>query len=318
MRTARTIITRAQVQWQFGTTKSCKRPERTFRALLSFRVESEDAELSEHLKTVSKKATYISKEIQNELIELCGQEILQKIIQEIHAVNFFSVIADETSDSSHVEQLCLCLRYVSQDCGVKEQFISFGGVENCTAQEISNENLARLANLGLPIKHCVGQGYNGASVMAGYKGGVQAFIREKAPSAIYAHCASLALNLGLNHGSDVIEIRNKFKIVSDTINFVNDSPKQRSLSDTNVTKMCETKFVQRHDPILKFGGNFQKITEGLGKILIDASFDINMRSQALSLFEAVCSSSCLVAMAAAAKFMAVTQPLSKILQKVLC
>ena len=107
-----------------------------------------------------------------------------------------------------------------------------------------------------------------------------------------------------------------FKIVSDTINFVHDSPKRRALFDTNLTKMCKTRFVQRHDSILKFGENFQKITEGLGEILIDASFDTDTRSRVLSLLEAVCSSSFLVATAAAVKVMAVTQPLSKILQKV--
>ena len=62
-----------------------------------------------------------------------------------------------------------------------KQFINFGGIENCSAQTISNEILARLANSGLPIENCVGQGYDGVPVMAGYKGGVQPFIREKAP-----------------------------------------------------------------------------------------------------------------------------------------
>ena len=88
------------------------------------------------------------------------------------------------------------------------------------------------------------------------------------------------------------------------------------IQTTNLTKMCETRFVQRHDSILKFGDNFQKITEGHGKTLIDASFDTNTRSRVLSLLEAVCSSSFLVATAAAVQVMAVTQPLSKILQKV--
>ena len=104
-----------------------------------------------------------------------------------------------------------------------------------------------------------------------------------------------------------------FKIVSVNVNnFVNDSPKRRALFDTNLTKMCETRFFQRHDSILKFAENLQKIMEGLGKILIDASFDTNTRSRALSLLKAVCSSSFLVAMSAAVKVMAVTQPLSKI------
>ena len=303
---ARTIITRAQGQWQFGTTKSCKRLGRKFPGLTL--VPSRDAELSEHLETASKKATYISKEIQNELIVLCGQEILQKIIQEIHAVTFLFVSADE--------QLCLCLRYVSEDSVVKEQFISFGGIENCTAQGISNEILTRLANWGCQSKIAWDNVTMIRLLWPVTKEEFKLSSVKKAPSAIYVHCASHALNLVLNHGSDVIEIRNMFKIVSDTINFVNDSPKRQALFDSNLSKMCETRFVQRHDSILKFGENFQKITKGLGKILIDTGFDTNTRSRALSLLEAVCSSSFLVAMTAAVKVMAVTQPLSKISQKV--
>ena len=66
------------------------------------------------------------------------------------------------------------------------------------------------------MENCVEQGCDGASVMAGYKGGVQTFIREKAPSAIYVHCVSHALNLVLNHGLDVVrsETTSKKKVIT--------------------------------------------------------------------------------------------------------
>ena len=67
---------------------------------------------------------------------------------------------------------------------------------------------------------------------------------------------------------------------------------------------------------LKVWRKVSEITKGLDKILIDASFDTNTRSRALSLLEAVCSSSFLEVTATAAKVMAVTQPRSKILQQV--
>ena len=43
-----------------------------FRALLSFRVDSGDAILKEHLETAGKNATYISKTIQNGIVEAVG------------------------------------------------------------------------------------------------------------------------------------------------------------------------------------------------------------------------------------------------------
>lgn len=84
--------------------------EGNFRELLKFRVKAGDSTLENHLKNSSSKATYISKTIQNELIELCGKVIVDSILKKIIDKDiFYSIIFDETSDVSKRSQISLVL-----------------------------------------------------------------------------------------------------------------------------------------------------------------------------------------------------------------
>ena len=80
-----------------------------FLALIDFRCEAGDIILKEHLKSSSSRATYISKTIQNDLIKACGEYIRDKILEEVRSCRFFTVIADEATDSSNSEQLSIVL-----------------------------------------------------------------------------------------------------------------------------------------------------------------------------------------------------------------
>ncbi len=65
--------------------------------------------LEEHLKTAAANATYTSPTIQDQLISICGEYIRECIIKQTgHQV--YSVITDEVTDSSNLEQLRLVLR----------------------------------------------------------------------------------------------------------------------------------------------------------------------------------------------------------------
>ena len=61
-----------------------------------------------------KKREYISPEIINEVITICGQMILRQLLKDIYAVDYFAVIADEATDISHNEQMCIAICWV--DC----------------------------------------------------------------------------------------------------------------------------------------------------------------------------------------------------------
>jgi len=52
----------------------------------------------------------------------------------------------------------------------------------------------------------VGQGYDGASAMAGHVCGVQTRIRGYYPTAIFVHCASQSLNMVISDRSEGIII----------------------------------------------------------------------------------------------------------------
>jgi len=76
-------------------------------ALLDFPIESGDAVLKKHFESAPKNATYKSKTIQNELIDLCGQQIRSNIVDRVKECGFFSIMADEVQDSGNHEQLLL-------------------------------------------------------------------------------------------------------------------------------------------------------------------------------------------------------------------
>ena len=69
-----------------------------FHALLQFRIDAGDKVLEEHFKTAGKNCTYHSKTIQNELIEVCGDYIRNRLLEEIREAQFFGISADEVAD----------------------------------------------------------------------------------------------------------------------------------------------------------------------------------------------------------------------------
>ncbi|KAF2886412.1 hypothetical protein ILUMI_19760 [Ignelater luminosus] len=58
--------------------------EGNFRKLLRYRIACADSTLEEHLKNSSSRATYISKNTQNELIKICGEIIVGDIVKKVN------------------------------------------------------------------------------------------------------------------------------------------------------------------------------------------------------------------------------------------
>ncbi|XP_031569415.1 zinc finger MYM-type protein 1-like [Actinia tenebrosa] len=93
-----------------------------------------DPLLNEHLLKAPKNSTYLSPEIQNSVIETLGELILSSIVDEVREARFFAIMVDETTDISHHEQMCICIRYVNtQTTEVQERFVGFLQVANITA-----------------------------------------------------------------------------------------------------------------------------------------------------------------------------------------
>lgn len=65
-----------------------------------------------HIEIAQSNALYTSPDIQNELISICGNLILEKLVGRINKSKCFAIMAYETTDISRTEQMSLCIRYI--------------------------------------------------------------------------------------------------------------------------------------------------------------------------------------------------------------
>jgi len=104
-----------------------------FRALLRYRIDSGDDLFLNHIKNCGKNSTYISADIQNELISIICDQIQTTICNRIKKNKFFVILADETTDVGRVEQFSLCIRYFDDDVDkIREDFLQFVSVHSTT------------------------------------------------------------------------------------------------------------------------------------------------------------------------------------------
>ena len=62
--------------------------------------------------------------------------MLRKVARNIQQEKFYSVMGDETADTSNKEQLVLCIIWVDDDLQAHEDFIGIHKIPNATADQI--------------------------------------------------------------------------------------------------------------------------------------------------------------------------------------
>lgn len=153
--------------------------------------------------------------------------------------------------------------------------------------------LVGLNRCGLDCNYLYGQGYDGASNMAGRFKGVQTIVRSKYPNAIYVHCAAHSLNLAVSTASGIKPIRNCLGVNEKVYNFFN-TPKRNSvllntIENSNnapqvkqLKRLCATRWIQRYDPVNDLSELFSFVLNALD-IISDwkESTDAEMLQKAL-------------------------------------
>ncbi|KAL4108237.1 hypothetical protein QTP88_018472 [Uroleucon formosanum] len=268
-----------------------RKQQGVFRALLSFRVESGDTTLMNHFETSSKNCTMISPRIQNEIIVAVGDVIVGKIVERIKKFKFFSILVDETTDISTVEQMTVCIRYIdTSNWIIREDFVGFVEMNSTTGLAIKNSILDKLKDIGLSINNLRGQGYDGGANMSGKNNGAQDLIQNDQPLAFYTHCFSHSLNLCLSKACNVPSIKNMLGIVSCIATFFSVSAKRADqlksvieafeVSTTNnselgkkmkLKKLCETRWVERHDALITFKSLYIYVVRALEDLQNDTN-----------------------------------------------
>ena len=71
--------------------------------------------------------------MQNEMIKVMSHKVLREIAASLHATPFYTIMVDETTDFSNREQVIVCLRWVSEEFLVHEEFMELYMVESIDA-----------------------------------------------------------------------------------------------------------------------------------------------------------------------------------------
>lgn len=301
------------------------RSDGNFRNILKLRAESGDKALIDHLNSCGSNATYLSWDIQNQILQICNELIVQKIVDEINDAKAFVILADETTDVSNKEQLTLCARYLNGKYQICEKFLQFVEITSTTGASIAASILETLEKLKINCRYICGQGYDGAAAMSGNSKGVQTLISDKFPAAIYVYCASHNLNLCLSSASEVTEIRNCLGIIERAYVFFNTPKREHALHlqidslcpGTNrhsLKKLCPTRWVARHDAVLVFVELYKPLVAALEAI--EQWTDLKTSTEASGLLASIKTPKFVIALMCSEKIYSYTLPLSRVLQTV--
>lgn len=293
-----------------------------------------DPVFSKKKKTLSAREQYSSPEVQNEIINICGKQVLDNIRNDIQSClsteldcqAFLCILCDESRDISNQEQLSICLRYVTSDLIIKEEFVGFNHLKTgLTAVDIFQSIIMKVSELRLDNCAFVAQCYDGASVMSGCNNGVQNLFREKHPHAVYTHCYAHKLNLVLLESTkNNAEARNFFSLLETLYVFISNSTpihekfvalqKAKQLQVRELKKLCDTRWACRYQSVNVIHKRFDVIIELL-TFLAEESFNSEMSVTAAGLINKIMNYKFIALLEIFIQILSITNGLNEHLQK---
>ncbi|KAF0757116.1 zinc finger MYM-type protein 6-like, partial [Aphis craccivora] len=223
-------------------------------------------------------AKYLSNRIQNDLL-ICINNVMKRAIQSKIKNQIVSIMADETSDVGHHEQMSVIIRYFDEEkCQPVEHFIGLQRLLSVTSEAIFNSLSNQISNLNIEWKSVIAVCFDGASAMSGKFNGVQAKVKELNPNISYVHCYGHCLNLVL-----VDCLGNKNRVIFDFFgcvqliySFIEGSPSrhavlERIVQETNIKlktlkSLSTTRWACRSEAVSAIEKNYDSLLQCLKEI----------------------------------------------------
>ena len=224
-----------------------------------------DPNLTEWLKR--RENVYTSPDIQNEIIKLMG---LRDMAAQFQSSPFHTIMADETTDASNIEQVTLFIRWVTDDLQVHEDFVGLYSVPSIAADMLVSVIKDVFMRMNLRFDKVRGQCYDGASAMSGKRRGVAKQISDIEPRAVFTHCYGHALNLA---ASDTIK---SLKVMKDALETTHEitklikfSPRREAIfqvvkqdmpgTSSGIRVLCPTRWTVKADALASIMSNFEAL-----------------------------------------------------------
>ena len=110
------------------------------------------------------------------------------------AAPFYSIMADECTDVSTVEELSLFCRWI-ENGEPTEHFIDLLPMKRTDAESIYSALVECLKSKNIQLSNLIGMGSDGAATFSAKKSGVQARMKKHSPHALFVHCHCHQLQL---------------------------------------------------------------------------------------------------------------------------
>ncbi|CAF4495809.1 unnamed protein product [Rotaria sp. Silwood2] len=235
----------------------------------------------EILEDTNKNATYLSHQIQNELISIMANQIRTQISEQVKG-KFFSLMADESRDISGHEQLSIVIRIVidlpdTKADLVKEYFMGFIRLHEFDAKSLSLKIVEFLKQYNIKLDSCIAQCYDG--VMSGKCAGLQTIMREEyMPKGVYIHCCTHRLNLVIVDVCKVVNYIGEFySIMSSVYSFFTssgvaneyflDAQQKLRLETTKLKLWSDIRWDSRWDSIDALIKNYSAVIQAFDDII---------------------------------------------------
>ena len=139
-------------------------------------------------------ARYTSKMSVVEFVNALGTWMEESTLKRLHRHTFFSIMADECTDVTTIEELTICWRWVVS--GVPEEhFIEILTLKKANAEGIYSALVEYCGEKNIQLGKLIGMGFDGAATFSGDKTGVQRRLKELSPHALFVHCCCHVLQL---------------------------------------------------------------------------------------------------------------------------
>lgn len=253
-----------------------------------------DPLLKNHIETGPKNALYLSNKIQNDLISAQHNVIFRKLKVKLRGKQI-TLIADETSDVGHHEQLSVVVRY--EDNGVPvETIVGVYRITKTDAETIFTKICEVVVSLGLTWGQIDAVCFDGANTMSGSQNGVQARCKRMNPRMLFVHCYAHCLNLVLVDAvtckKDNTTAIDFFGVIQCLYAFIEGSPSRHAIFEKVVARcgsqlktlktLSTTRWAARAEAVTAISEQLDEIVQTLREIVATTnSPDVKLKGKSI-------------------------------------
>lgn len=222
-------------------------------------------EIEEIASRIPRNAKYLSDDIQNEFIQVMADMVRKEHATKIKRSVYYTIMADGTTDKNNEEIQGVIVRFFSLETFQIEELTLNVSRSGRTAKEIFKFVKETLEESGVGFDGLVSQAFDGANVMSGERGGVQALINAFCDRIVpYIHCFCHRLHLVVEFVmSNECELKDLFDTMSGLYKFFKLAAVKESYSGTSLKRLIDTRWSGHFASCKSVNDNYDEIKKTL-------------------------------------------------------